>query len=657
MGKITWYVNRLRCMGAKEIISRAVVQLRLIAEQKGFFWAKRQFPDLTSFPTKTLFNGFTCSGEVSETAKSVKDGKLDIFALKEYEIGPDYNWCKDPLSGTVAPLLFGKLLNYRDESVVGNIKYLWEPSRHSQLITLAVAYSSDKDSKYLLAIAEQLSSWFEQNPYPLGPHWVSSLELGIRLINWSIVWGLVGGDSSDLFSGSNGISLKQRWLTSIYQHVYFINSYYSGHSSANNHLIGEAAGIYVASRTWPIWSEFGDWGQNAKNILENQVHEQNFADGVNKEQAISYQQFVLDFIIVGLLVGKKTNDDFSEKYFSIAEKMLDYLCSLMDVSGNFPMIGDADDGYLFRLSWGKKFCPYKSLLATGAVIFNRPDFANAAGFFDDKSMLLLGSSGISSFDDLLDIDFKRNKITRCFDNAGYYILGDNFGTADEYKLVVDVGSLGLGSLAAHGHADALSFWLSISGNEILVDPGTYAYHTDKKWRDYFRGTSAHNTIRVDGFDQSQIGGNFMWLQKADALLEGIVFDQNTESLIGSHDGYKKLDDPVVHKREFILEKKKRRLVIVDYLFCNGGHCIDQFWHFSENCQVTLESNKYNIKSGGTRMTLQLDGDMDSALLFIGDDDEPLGWVSRSFDVKSPSVTLRARKNIFGKTEIRTVINL
>ena len=58
-----------------------------------------------------------------------------------------------------------------------------------------------------------------------------------------------------------------------------------------------------------------------------------------------------------------------------------------------------------------------------------------------------------------------------------------------------------------------------SGKEFLIDPGTYAYHTHRAWREYFRGTAAHNTVRVDGVDQSQSGGNFMWLKKAEASVE------------------------------------------------------------------------------------------------------------------------------------------
>ena len=119
------------------------------------------------------------------------------------------------------------------------------------------------------------------------------------------------------------------------------------------------------------------------------------------------------------------------------------------------------------------------------------------------------------------------------------ILGSDFESEQEVRLIVDAGPLGYTNIAAHGHADALSFTLSIAGLEFLVDPGTYAYHTQKKWRDYFRGTSAHNTVRVDKQDQSVGGGNFMWLEKAVAECEewapgedidyfkGILIDTNS----------------------------------------------------------------------------------------------------------------------------------
>ena len=84
------------------------------------------------------------------------------------------------------------------------------------------------------------------------------------------------------------------------------------------------------------------------------------------------------------------------------------------------------------------------------------------------------------------------------------MLGNRFGRSDEVLLVADAAPLPFLSIAAHGHADCLSFVLSLGGVQVLVDPGTYCYHSDPKWREYFKGTSAHNTVRVDGVVMARV---------------------------------------------------------------------------------------------------------------------------------------------------------
>jgi hypothetical protein len=191
--------------------------------------------------------------------------------------------------------------------------------------------------------------------------------------------------------------------------------------------------------------------------------------------------------------------------------MLDFLASIMDAGGNVPMFGDADDGYAVRLSPAEDFCPYRSLLATGAVLFKRGDFKKKAGALDDKTRWLLPESE-SVFREL-NTERTRLPPRQAFADGGYYVMGCDFCTPAEIRLVADAGPLGYRSIAAHGHADALSFTLSVGGREFFVDPGTYAYHTQPAWREYFRGTAAHNTVRVDGENQSVSGGNFMWIHR------------------------------------------------------------------------------------------------------------------------------------------------
>ena len=588
-------------------------------------------------------------------AGRMADGRLDIFALREVDIGVPPRWNRDPKTGIEAPLAFGKLLDYRDPDTVGDIKYLWEPNRHLHLATLAQAYALSGEKEHCDALVEQLESWFLACPYPHGPNWSSALEAGIRLINWSIAWQLIGGAHAKAFQGGLA-EFRSRWLRSVYQHATFIRSWFSAHSSANNHLIGEAAGLFIAALTWPHWPESRDWLSSAKRILEREAIVQNAPDGVNREQAVWYQQFVLDMLVLCLLAGKANGEWFSPDYESRIEAMMDFIASIMDVGGNVPMFGDADDGYVVRLDQeGDEFSPYRSALATGALLFGRGDFKLKAGRLDDKARWLFGAAAESQFDQL-DAEGTRLPLRQTFPEGGYFILGCEFDTGNEVRAVVDAGPLGYTSIAAHGHADALSFTLSVAGREFLIDPGTYAYHTQEKWRQYFRGTSAHNTLRVDGLDQSEQGGNFMWLKKARAGCSLWLSSAEKDSFEGWHDGYMRLEDPVKHRRLVELDKGARRLVIEDSLEMGEEHEIELFFHCAEECSVDALPEGYLLSRGGIRLKIILPQVKNStAEVHRGNLSPMLGWVSRAFDRRQPASSIVWRAKVAGHAVLRTEI--
>ena len=176
-----------------------------------------------------------------------------------------------------------------------------------------------------------------------------------------------------------------------------------------------------------------------------------------------------------------------------------------------------------------------SLIATGAVLFKRPDLAAKAGALDGKTATLLGVEAVRRLAQLKQRAPQRlpaargsspSRATTCSVTASR--------SPDEVRLLVDAGPLGYLSIAAHGHADALSLMLSIGDREILIDPGTYAYHTDPAWRRYFRSTLAHNTVGIDELDQSVQAGNFMWTDHARARC--IEFDAggDPQRFVGEH---------------------------------------------------------------------------------------------------------------------------
>lgn len=643
-------------MTVREIGHRTYRTFSIQLQRFGFGSAKYMpEPNADAFFKPFLYpNAVEDNSSYLQAADEIIEGRFPILSLKEPTLAWPPEWNRDPLTGTPAPAVFGKTIDYRDPAKVGDIKYLWELNRHLQFPILAQAYYLSGEKYYLEAIQTLLRSWLDQCPYPLGPNWISSLELGIRLINWSLTWQLLKlkRPESSLFEESQ--NLERRWLDSVYQHAHFIQGHYSRHSSANNHLIGEAAGLYIASLTWPFWKDLESWGKTAYEILVEEALKQNAPDGVNREQAISYQQFVLDFMLLSALMGRANGMEFPKEYWARIEAMLEFIAAIMDVEGHVPMIGDSDDAFVVYLSQEADFCPYRSLLATGAVLFSRADFKATAGKLDDKTRWLVGDRA-ESFE-LMHKKVTEKPLKRFFRDGGYYILGSGFDTPDEIKLIVDAGPLGYQAIAAHGHADALAFSLFIKGREFLIDPGTYAYHTEQKWRNYFRGTAAHNTVRVDGEDQSVMGGNFMWVRHANAKCDSWVTTQDKGVFIGSHDGYKRLPDPVVHSREIHFDKSRRIIEIVDSFDCLAAHVVERFWHFSEACLVSAKDQSIVVENKGVNITLAPQEKNIEMLEYTGNEDPPAGWISRRLDEKVPTRTVVWRSRVTGNSHLETVID-
>lgn len=586
-------------------------------------------------------------------ADRILTGRFEVFALKGAALGFPPQWNKDPKTGTVAPLAFGKTLNYRDERLVGDIKYLWEPNRHAELVILAQAWHLTGDVRFADGCRVLLESWFDQCPYPLGVQWTSSLEHGVRLANWAATWSLLG-ESTDSGRKRND-EFVRRWLDAVYRHCHFIAGHLSRHSSANNHLLGELLGLFIGATVWPLWPESERWRAQAAAEFEAEALKQNGEDGVNREQAIWYQHEVADMMLLAGLIGRANGIEFSPAYWERLERMLEFVASLMDVGGNVPMIGDADDARLVRFDPRCDANVFRSLLAAGAVLFRRGDFKAKAKEFDDKSRWLLGDAAEQTFKELESPIQQEPRQEFC--QGGYTILGDLFGRPDEIRIVADAGPLGYLSIAAHGHADALAFTLSVAGREMLIDPGTYAYHTQRAWRDYFKGTSAHNTLRVDGVDQSVSGGNFLWTRHAQARRERFEREAARDVWVGSHDGYLRLRDPLLHRRTIEFNKPLRTLRVTDRLECQGRHRIDLFWHGHEGCTEAIEGDVVSLQRESAKVTLRMTSQRWRPRIVRGQETPPLGWVSRKFDEKAPCPVVVWEGEIEGTTELVTEISI
>ena len=654
MQSLNWYAQRFRAMTPGEVIWRARAVVRDVADRHLLGLRKRWAAHQVASSGAALASpGYSVSdlpvgawladgagksergwaGRLQRRADRIAAGRLSLFDLVDHDLGDPIDWNRDPKSGKTAPLWFAPRIDYRDYQAVGDCKFVWEPNRHHQLVVLGRAYRATGDLRYAQAVALRLKQWLAQCPYGLGMNWRSPLELAIRLINW--VWAI------DLIrpSGVLGHSLGKRLLRSVYLHLWDISRKYSCGSSANNHRIGEAAGVYIASSYFRELKHTRRWQAESRRILCNEILAQTYPDGGTREQAIGYQFFVLQFFLLAGRVGHCTSGEFPAEYWERLERMCTFLGALGE-GGQTPMFGDCDDGYVLDLDADPH--DTRPWLVIAATVFGNSKPNGWARNHSEAASWLLGATGAPPKAVRAPLR-ERLLRSRAFADSGYYLLQcGHRGALDRISVVFDCGSLGYGALAAHGHADALSFTLRAFGVDILVDPGTFDYFTYARWRDYFRSTRAHNTVTIDGVDQSTMLGSFLWGAKAEASCLEWSASGLGGRVCGEHDGYRRLASPVLHRRTLELDGRRRELVVQDRFFSSGRHDFCLHFHLAEHCRVApAGDNRYEIDAGLGSVTLELDEGLATSLVY-GSESPISGWVSRSYHHKVASSTLVGR---------------
>ncbi len=629
MNKLLWKLNRLRVMTIRELVFR-VNRALLTKAEKHFVssgW-QPQTKEKVSSNTPLFEYDSDLISQWNDLFSLDKDGltnylanKIDFFNHTPLDIGSPVNWHRDPITHTVLPCTFGKTLDYRDDKLAGNVKFIWELGRHQHLIPLAVAYAATGEQHYRDAVVKQIESWIRDNPYAMGIHWCSSLEAALRLISWSFIHSLfvLRDGENGLFSAvDNPAQLGE----SIFQQAWFIRHFLSLYSSANNHLIGELTGLWVTCQVFDLGKKGKEWSVFAQNTLEHESVLQVHSDGVNKEQAFYYHLWVLEYLLFAWVVGIRTETPFSDDFIKRIIAMTDFLKDVSPDDGSPPSVGDADDGFVSRLdpSWPQE--PYKDLLHTvDATLGVSLQTLNQKAFW---YRAIRGNKPAAC----PSLNWERSYPVK-YPEGGYAILGDKSA-----HIVFDAGSLGYLGIAAHGHADALSFTLAIDGMWWLVDPGTYAYHSKPEWRNYFKGTAAHNTVIINRENQSVIGGAFMWLRKADAWLENVSENNNIQIAKGCHNGYQQLG--INHCREIQYSPADKELTIIDHLEASNSVPAEIHFHFSPDISLVLNDSICLCdalnKNSNKKLHMTLDNNWEFSIV-KGNIDPILGWYSPSLEHK------------------------
>ncbi len=654
MQTLGWYRRRLASMSKDELAWRAGSVLRDLADRyrigRGVFeWKEADSAEIAAaamapgFRVSDVPLGSWATGVLSEPISSWRDRLLQdadaalrhrfsFFNLVDHDLGDPIDWHRDHESGMAAPRDLSMSIDYRDFRVTGDAKVVWEPNRHQHLVVLGRAYRVTGDPRFACEIAAQLGTWLEQNPFGFGMNWRSPLEQAVRLINW--VWALDLIRESDAVSGP----LRSQLIHAVRLHLWDIDRKLSRGSSANNHLIGEAAGVFIGSSYFVGLPDAGRRRERSWQILTREIGAQTYGDGCNRELAIGYHLFVLQFFLLSAHVARRSAWEIPRDYWDHLERMIEFVAALSEGGSTLPQFGDADDGYVLNLGGGSP-ADGGWIVAVGALLLNHPDLKRTNTEVAEPLLWLLGPDAPRRFADI-PVGPARPLRSRAFSDSGLYLLQTGNAADDSgISVLFDCGELGFKSIAAHGHADALSVQVRAYGQDILVDPGTFDYFAHPRWREHFRGTAAHNTVMVDRLDQSTMLGPFLWGQRASARC--LAWQSSAEGgfVSGEHDGYRRLSDPVTHRRTVRIDEKSRTIEIDDLLQASGEHEVVIRFHFSESCVLRKRAGHvvdFEIQSKGVR--LEMDPALDVTVLEASED--PIGgWVSRGYHRRGRAATV------------------
>ena len=573
-----------------------------------------------------------------DAADKIVDGRIDLLGLKNLYVGTDIDWHREPLSSMRSPMKHWKQFDDLDTSETGNKKIIWELNRHQHFFTLGLAFWMTRDERFGETFARHLESWMTENPPGMGVNWSSSLEVSFRAMSW--IWAFHFFKDSKHFTPE----LFKQTLKYLYRHGRHIEQYLSTYYSPNTHLTGEALGLYYLGTQLPFFERAKHWRKLGEDILFAEITKQILPDGVYFEQSSWYQRYTADFYAHFVVLKSLARDLFPHPSAPELEKRLekafDFMMSVTMPDGKTPIIGDDDGGRMLPLTTAGPD-DFRGTLSLGAFIFDRGDQKQISGPPGAEIFWLAGSGGVTTYNSMKPIE--RKTASREFPDGGYCVMSDGTTGGDNY-LLVDCGEVGSLS-GAHGHADALSIELAVNGKTLFVDSGTYTYHESKLMRDYFRSSTAHNTLSIGSGSSSEMGGAFSWKTRARARRKRWITDKRFDFFEGSHNGYERLKDGATHTRS-ILFLKNDYWIIRDLVETVGEHEYALNFHYRADAKPFI---------GGEGAWV---GDADHRMFTFGDNGswhQKESWLSTNHGNKVNAPFLRFLSRGRGTQEFFTFI--
>lgn len=570
-----WLWHRFRAMSGQEMLLHVRRKLRQRSDTRHLpdfsFSGERRpgaFPARPTAPApEALLKG------LANEARQIMTGKITAFGWLPLKIDTPPIWHKDYLANLEMPTQEKSFrLNHRALPKGADIKLVWELSRWQYLTRLAqtAALLPDKDAGELCT--RWLADWAEHNPPFIGWNWTSALESGMRLIQLAWIDGLLP------------TLLDKKLQPLLPAHIYFTWRYRSFGSSANNHLLGELAGLIIAIARWPKLAHWAASLSELQKLWEKEVLEQFATDGGNKEQALNYHLFSFEFCWqtrAALLAAGHTISSAVEERLKQA---IPFFAAVQSESEPWDY-GDSDSAFVTPLATNtndltREWLGWMKSEASGGSIefWLGPPPVHAHPVLD---WTLFPASGQRTYHSPL------------------------------WFLRWDVSPLGYLQTAAHGHLDALHVSLWIDGVAMIIDPGTAVYYQDKALRSHLASWEVHNGPCPSGNQWPLRAGPFLWKE---------------------HHRQPAIDKEARATLTLPTTKVMRRITTLpDEAGFNirdrveGGSGFQVKWHFAPGTRVNeVEPGRFQIERQGAEVFLNLTGKNFQAKLVQPPSEKPAG---------------------------------
>jgi uncharacterized heparinase superfamily protein len=576
-------------------------------------------------------------------ASALIQNRFDLLGYRTLWFGDPIDWHLDPVSSRRAPRVHWTHLDPLDSAAIGDSKVVWELNRHQWLVRVAQAYALTGDERYAERCLSDVEAWLEANPPGIGINWSSSLEVSFRVMSWS--WIVLLLRHSAALTGERLVQV----LAAIRIHANHVARYLSYYFSPNTHLIGEALGLFYAGTVFQEFNDARRWRDLGARILIAESETQICPDGVHFERSTCYHRYTAEAYQQFLLLADRNGIDVPADVVDRLGRVVAFLLAIRQPDGFLPEVGDADGGCLSPIV-ERSQCDPRGVFGVAAAMLQCTDFAWASDGLPPEVLWFTGAEGARSYESLRP-SIPTGAASQLFPTGGYAVMRSGW-ERDAHQMIVDVGPLGCPISSGHGHADLLSVQLTAFGESCVVDAGTYCYTAEPEWRNFFRGTTAHSTLMIDGRNQVQPEGPFSWHGRPHVTLHEWRSNAQSDFVDAQHDAYA----PLTHRRR-VLFVKPSYWVVIDDVTTNGMGSdpltrnvrgSDPVWHqFDVQFQlapidVTVDRDAWvrgELRGGNSVWMAAFCSAPVRPIVKIGERGPIRGWISSDYGQRTPAPML------------------